>query len=360
MTSEVVRLLADLVRVPSVSGEEREVQGAVLAWLEAHGVPARAVGRNVLVILEGAAGADPTRGLLLCSHYDTVPVGTGWTRDPFDGAVEDGKVFGRGSNDAKASIAAMMCVLAGVERAALSGRLVAALVCDEETGGEGLEALAPSLPPLSAAVVGEPTELDACPGQRGLLRAYVHETGRSCHASRPWEGVNALEAAARDVLAIGRLEMPEAHPLLGRATLVPTMLAAGTKPNVLPGSATITLDGRSTPAYDNDRMVAMLVAACEGRVEVKSKRFQPLATPESAEVVRVARASSPTGRVRGFGGVSDLFHVRGVPGVVMGPGTSAASHAPDEWVATQQVEAAVVAYGRIVTGLLGAPVREIS
>jgi len=357
--NESVRLLASLVRIPSVSGEEAAVRDAVLAWLAAHGVPAKAVGRNVLVTLEGAAGADPSKGLLLCSHYDTVPVGPGWTRDPFDGAVEDGKVFGRGSNDAKASIAAMMCVLAGVDRRRLAGRLVAALVCDEETGGEGLESLAPSLPALSAAVVGEPTGLDACPGQRGLLRAYVHETGRACHASRPWEGVNALEAAARDVLAIGRLSMPEEHPLLGRATLVPTMIAGGTKPNVLPGAATITLDGRSTPAYDNDRLVAMLEAACEGRIEVKSKRFQPIATPEDAEVVRVAREASPSGRVRGFGGVSDLFHVRGVPGVVMGPGTSAASHAPDEWVATAQVEAAVVAYGRIVTGLLGAPVHPV-
>ena len=358
--SEVVRLLAELVRIPSVSGDEAAVQGAVLAWLAAHGVPATAVGRNVRVILEGAAGADPARGLLLCSHYDTVPVGPGWTRPPHDGAIEDGKVFGRGSNDAKASVAAMMCVLAGVDRARLTGRLVAALVCDEETGGEGLEVLAPSLPPLTAAVVGEPTELDVCPAQRGLLRAYVHETGRSCHASRPWEGVNALEAAARDVLAIGRIALPEEHPLLGRATLVPTMIAGGTKPNVLPGAATITLDGRSTPAHDNEAMIALLAAACEGRIEVKSKRFQPIVTPEGAEVVRVARAASPTGRVRGFGGVSDLFHVRGVPGVVMGPGTSAASHAPDEWVATAQVEAAALAYGRIVTGLLGAPVLEIS
>ncbi len=232
----VVRLLADLVRIPSVSGEEAAVRDAVLAWLAAHGVPAQAVGRNVRVILEGAAGADPAKDLLLCSHYDTVPVGPGWTRDPFDGAVEDGKVFGRGSNDAKASIAAMMYVLAGVDRRRLSGRLVAALVCDEETGGEGLEVLAPTLPPLSAAVVGEPTELDACPGQRGLLRAYVHETGRACHASRPSEGVNALEAAARDVLAIGRIAMPEEHPLLGRATLGPPMLWGGPKPTVLPYS----------------------------------------------------------------------------------------------------------------------------
>lgn len=359
--SAVVDLLRALVRVPSVSGDEAMVRDTLLEWLRRRGVPAEPSGRNVVVVLEGRPGSDRGRGLLLCSHYDTVPVGPGWTRpDPTDGALEDGRVFGRGSNDAKSSVAAMATVLAGVDRARLEGRLVAALVCDEETGGEGLEALAPALPAFSAAVVGEPTELDVCPGQRGLLRAFVHETGRSCHASRPWEGVNALEAAARDVLAIGRLEMPGEHPLLGRATLVPTMLAAGTKPNVLPGAATITLDGRSTPAWDNDRIVGALTRVVEGRVEVKSRRFQPVSTPPDAEIVEAARASSPTGRVRGFGGVSDLFFVRHVPGVVMGPGTSAASHAPDEWVAVSQVDAAVRAYGGIVERYLGAPWREVS
>jgi acetylornithine deacetylase/succinyl-diaminopimelate desuccinylase-like protein len=92
---------------------------------------------------------------------------------------------------------------------------------------------------------------------------------------------------------------------------------------------------------------------------VKSKRFQPLDTPEDADIVVAAKAASPTGRVRGFLGVSDLFFVRHVPGVVLGPGTSEASHAPDEWVAVDQVEGAVRTYGGIVERYLGAPVREI-
>jgi acetylornithine deacetylase len=356
-----VSLLSDLVRIPSVSGDEAAVRDAVLAWLSARGVPAEARGRNVVAVLEPAAPANPSRGLLLCSHYDVVPAGPGWTREPFGGEVEGGRVWGRGSNDAKASCVAMMCAAAGVDRAQLTGRLVVALVCDEETGGQGIEAIGGGLPPYSASIVGEPTGLDACPGQRGLLRALVHETGRSCHASRPWEGENAVTAAAKDVLAIEALaaEMTEEDPLLGRATLVATMIQGGTKPNVIPGACSITLDGRSTPAWDNERMTKRLRAVVQGRVEVKSERFLPVVVDPAEEIVRVAANASPTGRVRGFGGVSDLFHVRQVPGVVMGPGTSAASHAPDEWVATEQVEAAVRAYGAIVTAYLGAPVKEV-
>lgn len=342
-----VAWLRDLVRIPSPSGHEEAVRDAVLSILAAAGVPARAEGRNVVAVIEGAAGADPAKGLLLCSHFDTVPAGPGWTRDPVGGELEGGFVFGRGSNDAKSSVVAMMAAAAALARARLRGRLVLALVCDEETGGQGLEAIAAGLPACDAAVVGEPTGLDVCPAQRGLLRAFVHETGRSAHASRPWEGVNAVEAAAKDVLAIHAIEMREEHPMLGRATLVATMIQGGTRPNVIPGECTITLDGRSTPAWDNERMTAALKAAVAGRVEVKSDRFRPCVTDASHPLVAAATEASPTKKVRGFLGVSDWFHVRRLPGVVMGPGTSEQSHAPDERVAVAQVEAAAQAYAKI-------------
>jgi len=342
----VVDLLRDLVRIPSVSGDEAACRDALLAWLRARGVPAEARGRNLLAVLEGAGRAE--RGLLLCSHLDVVPVGTGWTRDPWDGALEDGKVHGRGANDAKASAAAMAWVAAATDPRRLRGRLVLALVCDEETGGEGLEALAPALPPFSASVIGEPTELDACPGQRGLLRARLVARGRSCHASRPWEGENAVVLAARDVLAVDALDLGPPDPVLGPATLQATVVAGGTRPNVIPGECTVELDGRPTTTCGNAAMLARLRAAVRSEVVVRSDRFEPVGTPLDEEIVRVARAASPTGKVRAFGGVSDLFHVRHRPGVVMGPGTSAQSHAPDEWVAVEQVEAAVQAYRAVV------------
>jgi acetylornithine deacetylase len=348
-----VDLLRALVRIPSVSGEEGACRDFLVEWLRARGVSAEAWGRNVVAVREGQAAADPARGLLLLTHIDVVPVGAGWTRDPWDGALEAGVVHGRGANDAKSSAAAMAWVAAHADAATWQGRLVLVLACDEETGGEGTEAIAGDLPAFSASVVGEPTELDVCPGQRGLLRAAVIARGRSCHASRPWEGENALVPAARDILAIQSLVLDGADPLLGPPTLQATVVRGGTRSNVIPGECVVELDGRPTPALDGDAMVALLERTVEGEVVVRSRRFEPVRTPEDAEIVRIARAASPTGRVRGFGGVSDLFHVRHQPGVVMGPGTSRASHAPDEWVAVDQVTGAVRAYGEIVARYLG-------
>jgi acetylornithine deacetylase len=350
--SGVVDLLQSIVRIPSVSGDEEACRDFLANWLDDRGVDVRVSGRNVWAVVEGRAEGD--RGLLLLTHVDVVPVGPGWSRDAWDGALEGGKVFGRGSNDAKSSVAAMAWTAAHLDPTTIDGRLVVALVCDEETGGEGIEAIHGELPPYTAAVVGEPTELDVCLGQRGLFRASVTARGRACHASRPWEGVNALEGAARDVLAIQGLELGGGDDLLGPATLQATVIQGGTRPNVLPAECTIELDGRPTPACDNARMLALLEGAVEGEVTVKSNRFEPVRIDADEEIARVALAASPTGRARGFGGLSDLFHVRQVPGVVMGPGTSAASHAADEWVAVEQVEAAVEAYGTIARAYLGA------
>jgi len=283
-----------------------------------------------------------------------VPVGQGWTQDPWSAELRDGRVLGRGANDAKSSVAAMAVAAASLDPDAFSGRLALAFVCDEETGGEGAETLAEELPPLDAVIVGEPTELDVCPGQRGLLRARLHVEGRACHASRPWEGVNALTLAARDILALNELPLPGADPLLGPATLQATVAQGGTRPNVLPGSACVELDGRPTPGCDNARLLALLHQAVSSRVEVISNRYLPVRTPDDAPIVRAALSASPTGVLRGFGGVSDLFHFRPLPGVVMGPGTSAASHAPDEWVAVSQVDAAVLAYRDSALAFLGA------
>lgn len=339
-----VELLQTLVRIPSVSGAEEDCRDALAAWLEQHGVPARVHGRNVLATVTGAR---PGRGLLLCSHIDVVPVGPGWTQDPWSGDLVDGRILGRGSNDAKSSVAAMAAAAASLDPSTFAGRLELAFVCDEETGGEGIEACVDDLPPVDACIVGEPTGLDACPGQRGMVKARVTCAGRSCHASRPWEGDNALRGIARDLQAVFDLDLDDDDPLLGRPTLEPTLVDGGTRSNVLPGEGTFVVDGRPTPGFDNTRMLAALRDAVGGEVTVLSERYVPVRTPAEHEIVVLARAASPTGRVRGFGGVSDLFHLRHVPGLIMGPGTSEASHAPDEWVAVDQVTAAADTYGTI-------------
>lgn len=339
-----VALLRDLVRLESVSGHEAAAADRLAAWLGAHALAAGRDGRNLV----GHWG-DGDRRLLLCSHLDTVPVAPGWTRDPFDPGDDPGMVHGLGSSDAKASIAAMAAAAVRLTRDGLppGASLWFVAACDEEVGGDGMPRLGPALPPLAGAVIGEPTDLDVCPGQRGFVRIEGLARGVAGHASRPWEGRNAIAMAARDIEALHCLPLPPPDPLVGPATVTVTKVAGGTATNVIPAECRFTVDVRTTPACDNSAIVEKMRGVCRSELTVASDRIRPVATPLEAAVVQAACRALPDRPVRGFGGVSDLAFVRTGPGLVCGPGDPTRSHKANECIEAARVRAAAEAYVRI-------------
>jgi acetylornithine deacetylase len=343
---DAAALAAALVETPSLSGAEGAACEVVARAIAAAGLEPRRWENNVWC--ERGSGA---RALLFNSHLDTVPAGPGWTRDPHRAAIEGDRLYGLGSTDAKSCVAAMLAAFVAAPDPGPRGRLVFAATAEEETGGtsggDGLERLLPSLGALAAGVIGEPTGLAICDSQRGLVRAVLRAEGRAGHASRPREGVNAIEIAAEDVLALRAL----AAEIDGTgATIQATMIAGGTKANVIPARCETTLDVRTTPAFDNERAVDAIGAAVKARLEVRSARFRPVALAPDAAIRRAARRALPEADVRPFGGVSDLFFLAkaGVPGVIVGPGDGAQSHQADEWVSVDAVRRGVDAYAAIV------------
>jgi len=340
---DVVELTRELVKIPSVSGGEK---GCVALLREV--LPGAVVsGRNVYA----ARGSGP-RTLLLNSHTDTVPASADWTIDPHAAELRDGKIHGLGANDAKGPLAALVCAFL---RAPVPGgaRLLFAATCDEETGGQGLGVLRPELGRIDAAIVGEPTHLEVCSCQRGMLRLRLEAHGKRAHASRPWQGVNAIELAARDVLALKELDLGEPHPLLGPATLQVTMISGGVRTNVVPPSCRMEVDARTLPALDNRELFHRVCGRVLSEVEVVSERFVPVETGTDEPIVRAALAAARAPAPRAFGGVSDLFWVRDVPGVVLGPGRSEQSHAADEWVEVDQLRRGVAVYLETIERYLG-------
>ncbi|MEM8884509.1 MAG: M20 family metallopeptidase [Planctomycetota bacterium] len=334
--NDVVDLTRALVRRPSISGNE-----AACVELLADLLPdAKVSGRNVW-----ALKGEGDRTLLLNSHTDTVPHSKEWTRDPWDAALEDGKVRGLGANDAKGPLAALVTAFLRYDG---PGRLLLAATCDEEIGGEGLGTLRPELPPIHAAIVGEPTGCVPCSGQRGLLRLRLHVEGKRAHASRPWQGENAIFGAARALGAIEALDLGPPHSMLGPATAQVTMIEGGVAKNVIPPACVMEFDGRTHPEMDNTRLRELVENAVDCRVELVSDRFQPCFTPTDDPIVR-ATGQEP----QVFGGVSDLFWVRDVPGVVMGPGRSEQSHAADEWIEVEQLERGVAVYAETIRRFFG-------
>jgi acetylornithine deacetylase len=340
------QLLADLVAIPSPSGEEAEVVRFVVETARAGGLDAHADDAGVVI---DVASRLPGPTLALVTHLDTVPPGEGWTREPYAPVIVDGRLYGRGSGDAKASVAAML--LAARDLAARGGpargRLLVLLGLSEETRDTtmprlvaGIEATAGR--PIDAAIVGEPTNLDFAVAQRGLLRLDLVAEGEQRHAGRADEGPysNAILTLAKDLLAIEGLARGRPHPLLGDPTITPTMLDAGVARNVTPPVARAILDVRSTPGWSHAELVDVIGAAVASRVEVVSDRLVPCETPAVSMLLAAARRVRPDAREYGSPTCCDWVFLRHADAMKCGPGTSARSHTPDECVELAEVSEA--------------------
>ena len=343
-----IELLRALVGTPSVSGTEevlgRWVESEVRNW----GLSVSGDETGVLVELRGRR---PGPTLAFASHLDTVPPGEGWTEDPFTAIIADGKLYGRGSGDAKASVAAMLYAARDLaeQGGPAAGRLVVLLGYGEETRHTSMPALVARAGPIDAAVVGEPTNLDVAVAQRGLMMVDLIARGDQRHAGYAADGkfTNAVTTLAADLLALAAVAQDRPHPTLGRPTITATMVEAGVSRNVTPPTAKAVLDVRSTPAWSHPELAAELRSRLTSEVVVTSDRLVPCETPADSALLAAVLRARPTARTFGSPTCSDWVFLRGSDAVKCGPGTSRRSHTADECVDLHEVTDAREFYARV-------------
>jgi acetylornithine deacetylase len=347
-------LLERLVAIPSVSGEEGQLALFVEQTVREWGLDAVRDETSVRVEVRGPA-AGP--GLALVSHLDVVPPGAGWTRDPFTPAVEGTRLFGRGSGDAKASVAAMLCAAADLHQSGLrAGRVVVILGYGEETRNTTMEQAVAVAGEIHGAVVGEPTNLEPATAQRGLMMVDLVAEGDQRHAgyaASEGDFRNATLVLARDLLRLDGLFDGRVHPILGRTTATPTMLEAGVSRNVTPPVARAILDVRSTPDWTHEEIADLLRARLESRVEVTSSRLVPCETPAGSRLLGAAKRVRPQATQFGSATCSDWVFLRHVDTIKCGPGTSRRSHTADEYVDLPEVTEARRFYADLARAYLG-------
>ncbi len=341
-------LLKALVRFPSLSYQEDAIATYVQSLVEGCGLPCRRVNNNVFFWI-----GDGSRRLLLNSHLDVVPPSLEHPYDPFDPYEVDGKIWGRGTVDAKASGAAMTAALLTL---AVKGwepegcQVIVALTACEEVGARdnGLRELRPHLPALHAALIGEPTSLQPVIAQKGLLVLKVTARGRSAHAARADLGINAITQAAHDVAWLSGYRFPTEDPLLGAPTLCITTIHGGSARNVVPEECTFYVDIRTVPGYAHNDIVQDLDRHLASEVRVHSGRIVPVSTPPDASIVQSCLEALPGAKPQGSPTASDWIHVHDLPAVKIGPGASALSHTAQEHVERAEVERAARVYGCII------------
>jgi acetylornithine deacetylase len=363
MEASARRILERLVRIPSPTGHERNAAEAVAGWCEEGGLEVAMQevepGRPN-VIARWSVGRGPR--LLLTGHIDTVPIGEGWSRDPFGAEIASGRLYGRGACDMKGGLAAMLGAVMDLRARGEepAGDVVLAVVVGEEEDSAGTRALVGRGVEADWAVLSEPTGMQLVLGNRGLMNYRLVVKGASAHASSPALGHNAVVAAARVVLELEARAAELAarsHPLFGSPNLTVGTINGGTRPYVVPDRCEIEVDRRVNPGETRADVVRELQTAI-GRARdiypwleaevIAGPEYLAFEIPEDHELVRtVAAAMVQAGllrRISGWRAASDagfLVHVAGIPCVLFGPGDiEQAAHRPDEWIDLKDLEVA--------------------
>ena len=376
---EAVRLTAELVRIPSVTGEEGELAGFLADALSSAGLrveiqevePGRP---NVVAVLPGE---EDRIGLVFLAHTDTVPpMGM---EDPFSGRDDGERIWGRGSCDQKAGLAASMAVLMEMaSREGLERGLALAAVVDEEREHRGIFRLVESGLSADWGLCTEPTGLRVAVGCKGTLPLRITVRGRAAHGSAPWAGINAISKMARVISALEGEELPSVDiPGVGevRASLCVGLISGGRAYNVVPDECSIWVDRRMIPGETPERVISSVRALLERlrsedpdlRAEVcvdrpdwswepvRRRGLMPCVVDPSEPIVEaVSRAheSAAGSRSRlwfssGYFEMDFLVNDLSIPTVAYGPGDPELAHTEREHVGKDDVRTAYRVYRRV-------------
>lgn len=351
---EAVGLLSKLVATPSFSREESATADIWENWLrEKKAGRVERLHNNVFVVAEGFSHERPT--LMLNSHHDTVRPAASYTRDPFEAVVEDGRLYGLGSNDAGASGVALAFTFLHLARSgALPFNMILAITAAEEVMGEnGMRAFLPHLAERGLTpdmvLVGEPTGMQPAIAERGLLVLDATVAGKSGHAARN-EGINAIYRAIDDITALRNFAPAAVSDVLGPIKVSVTMIDAGTQHNVVPDSCRYVVDVRTTDVYSNEETVELLREAVSwSELKPRSTRVRASVIAPDHPLVRSAVALGRTPFVSPT--TSDMALMHGIPSLKIGPGESSRSHTADEFVLLEEINEALHLYPALLKGM---------
>lgn len=383
----LITLTQDLIRIPSLSGEESDVVHFIatemknLAYDAIHIDELGSVTGSIYGDAEGAS-------ILLDCHIDTVGVENrdAWSSDPFSAEIRDDRIYGRGAADMKGAAAAMIAAVADFKRrtgGAFSGSVhVACTVCEECFEGYAASLVSERIN-ADVVIIGEASELNLKHGQRGRAEISLSTSGKSCHSSNPEEGVNAIEAMLAVLPEILSLSAPS-HPVLGDGILVVTDIVSTPYPgrSVLPDRCTVTFDRRLLIGESRSSILAPIkrilgehpaveaelrctegeIASYTGRTIKAERFFDAWLMADDHPVVQQSLAA-----LNGSGIPARLSHYRfctngsryagvlAIPTIGFGPGSEEMAHTVDEYIAIDDLVTAHTGYLALIERLLSNP-----
>ena len=349
LQKEAIEFLQELIKLPSFSKDEWQTASAITKYLAEKGLQVTRVSNNVLVSNKYFDDAKPT--LLLNSHHDTVKPSNNFTKDPFTPLIEDGRLFGLGSNDAGGSLVALMTTfLHFYEQPDLKYNLVYAATAEEEiSGANGIENALQYLPTIDCAIVGEPTLMQMAVAERGLVVLDCVAHGKAGHAARN-EGDNAIYKALKDIEWIRCHQFEKVSNLLGPVKMSVTVIDSENKAhNVVPAQCKFVVDVRVNELYTLEEIVDAIKANVQSEVIPRSVRLKSSSISLEHPLVKAGLSLGRT--YYGSPTASDKA-LMPFPALKLGPGDSARSHIADEFIFIEEINEGIELYIQLLNKIL--------
>lgn len=343
--SDAVELLKKLIATPSVSRNEKDAADIMEQTIRSYGFEPQREANNLWIIDPHYDESRPT--LLLNAHIDTVKPVASWSRDPFSPDVEDGVLYGLGSNDCGGGLCSLLQIFRMLTEKPQSYNLIYLASAEEEVSGkDGITRALPLLPHIDLAIVGEPTGMNPAVAEKGLMVLDVIAHGKSGHAARN-EGVNAIYEALDDMCWIRDYKFEKVSEFLGPTKMTLTVVNAGTQHNVIPDKCTMLVDIRTNEFYDNEEVYEFIRQHLKSEVKAHSFRLKSSRIDPEHPLIRkcVAMGMKPFGSPT----LSDqaLMHF---PSFKLGPGESSRSHSANEFIRISEIRDAIAKYETLLDG----------
>ena len=348
VTQEAIALLKDLISIQSLSSEEDQTAARIEQWFSDHDIPSERIQNNVYAFNANFDENKPT--LLLNSHHDTVKPNSAYTKDPFHPHVEDGKLYGLGSNDAGGALVSLIALFTHYyEHPNPSYNLILAATAEEESSGpNGLNSLLPQLPPIDVAIVGEPTLMQLAVAEKGLVVFDGKVEGTASHAAHP-NADNPILKLPKVIEWLQAFSFEKSSEVLGPVKLTVTQVNAGKQHNVVPAAVDLVIDVRVNDCYSNQEIVDLLQKDAPLTLTPRSTDLNSSAIPIDHPLVEAGLEldretyGSPT--------LSDQAKLS-CPSLKLGPGDSTRSHTADEYIYVQEIEEGIELYIALLNKIL--------
>ena len=349
LTIDAIALLKNLIETSSFSSEEQNTALLIESWFLENKIAYQRTQNNVWAVNKYFDESKPT--FLLNSHHDTVQPNKAYTKDPFKAIIENGKLYGLGSNDAGGCLVSLLATFTYFyHHKNLKYNLVVVASAEEESSGKnGLNSMLSIIPEVAVAIVGEPTLMQLAIAEKGLVVFDAKVSGTPSHAAHLNDD-NAIYNTIDVLKWFQNFQFKKTSKSLGDVKMTVTQMNAGKQHNAIPAEVELVIDVRVNDLYSNQKIAEILEkeSPCTS-ITPRSLRLNSSFIPVEHELVKAGIALGR--KTYGSPTLSDQS-VLDCPSLKLGPGDSTRSHTADEFIYLQEIEQGIELYIKILEQIL--------